>query len=176
MNLGEIGNDAPRFFSSIQRFFFPMALYAWIDKITMQYVIWKVQRMLSIKVDIHLEYTCTVIPIRLCSILFYTMNTAKSPTIWFIQWSITSGLAPGCREGAPLRAASQRVGRWRVGGMEGAQECSWLPPGGRMWGLQVITCIGIASVTGDHVSSVGRSVSLSRKRSLSSISQQKCTQ
>ncbi len=34
-----------------------------------------------------------------------------------------------------------------------------------MWGLQEITCIGIASVTGHHVSSVGRSVALPRKRS-----------
>ncbi len=48
------------------------------------------------------------------------MNTAKSPTIWFVQWSITSGLAPDCREGALLKAASQAVGGgWMGGGGNG---------------------------------------------------------
>ncbi len=48
----------------------------------MQYVIWKVQECYPLKL-LFAYRIYTVIPIRLCSILYHTMNTTKSPTICF---------------------------------------------------------------------------------------------
>ncbi len=53
MNLGEIGKDAPGFFPGFGNFFLLWHYMHEVDNITMQYAIWKVQRMLSIKFVIH---------------------------------------------------------------------------------------------------------------------------